>query len=134
MRDNVDYRAGYRVPDGYFSDFSVKMAVMAAAETAKREKRTRVLIFRYASAVAAVLLLFVGLFGYYRTNSSSSDSILASITELPSDVLVTNYLGASENDVIDHFLPEEDDNISEEDVISYLSDAGGVNLYAILDL
>lgn len=128
MNSKNDIRAGYRVPDGYFEDFSVRMAVMAASTKPRRRSVLKPLIFAVSAAAAMVAVVF-GIFG---THTESIDDIIASA---PSDVVVTQYFGATESDVVDYFLTDQSnsESISDEDVLEYLSTSGMVNLYALMD-
>jgi len=123
-----DIRAGYRVPDGYFEDFSARMAQMAAQQRPVRRFNWRPLVMT-ASAAAAVVILAFGLFNLF---PKSADDLIA---EASSEVIVTRYFGATETEVVDYYLTEESesDEYSDEDVLDYLSNSGTVNLYALME-
>ena len=63
MDKEIDIRAGYRVPEGYFESFQARMSEMASHGGREIHPRVRVMRFvRLAAGVAAMLLLCVGIF------------------------------------------------------------------------
>lgn len=129
MDKKNDIRAGYRVPDDYFENFSARMALMASTRKPIIRRPVWKPIFMTASAVAAMLIIA---FGIFMSTSTNSEDLLA---EVPSDVIVTQFFGATESDVVDYYLTSDSqsDAVSDEDVLEYLSSSGGINLYALMD-
>ena len=128
MEIRKDVRAGYRVPDGYFEEFSARMATMVAKQQPVRRPMWKPL-FLTAASVAAVLVLAFGIFNFF---PKTGDDI---ISELPLEEIFVGYFGATESEVVDYYLVDDSqpESISDEDVLEYLSNSGMVNLYALMD-
>ncbi len=151
MKQNVDHRAGYRVPDGYFEDFAARMSTMVAsgalvdgsssalttismsstATIAAPGRRFFRMAIATAASIAAIFVISIGIFHY-----SESKTPMSMIMEMSTDELITSYFGATENDVIDYYyLPsnEDSDVKSSDDILNYISNSGNINVYALLE-
>lgn len=130
MIENVDIKTGYKVPEGYFEDFASRMSVMASQKTASHPKKNilRIVVTAVSSAAAVIILVF-GIFKF--SNNINPIDVLSSVS---SNDIITGYLGATEEQVIDYYyLPAEEESSNNDAIISYISNTGNINIYNLME-
>lgn len=130
----------YDIPSNYFEDFEDRL--LAHSEFSKRKPRViqlRSRILRFIpAATAACVVLFIGFNYVFKTTETTFDTISSEALEL---WFQESSLGVNSGDVFEFVdadftennLLEDDNNISDEDIVAYLETMSDSSLLTAIE-